>query len=112
MTREKRKNSRIDLQFQVIYVGLKDERPHEAKDLSMGGLFIETANPSKFREGDEIELVMQEPADNKLMLLNARVMHVGKNGIGVEFLNLTGEDQETLKACFELFRHTLPQFDS
>jgi c-di-GMP-binding flagellar brake protein YcgR len=112
MTREKRQNPRIDLHFQLIYVGLKDERPHEAKDLSMGGLFIETANPSKFREGDKIELVMQEPADNKLMLLDARVLRVGKNGIGVEFLNLTAEDQETLKACFELFRHTLPTFDS
>jgi c-di-GMP-binding flagellar brake protein YcgR len=112
MTQEKRQTFRINLHFQIIHVGLKHERPHEAKDLSMGGLFIETANPSKFREGDEIELVMQEPADNKLMLLDARVVRVGKNGIGVEFLDLKAEDQETLKTCFELFRHTLPKVDS
>ncbi len=112
MTKDKRKHPRIDLDFQIIYIGLKHERPHEAKDLSMSGLFIETANPSKFREGDEIELVMREPADNKLMLLDARVVRVGKNGIGVEFLNLTAEDQKTLKTCFELFRHTLPKIDS
>lgn len=112
MTRDKRKNPRIDLHFQIIYIGLKHDRPHEGQDLSMSGLFIRTANPSKFRKGDEIELVMREPADNKLMLLEARVVRVAKDGIGVEFSNLTAEDEETLKACFDLFRHTLPRIDS
>lgn len=111
MTREKRKSPRIDLHFQLIYIGQKGERPHEVRDLSMGGLFIRTANPSEFQQGDEVELVMREPADNTLMLLNAKVMRVSKAGIGVEFINLTPEDQETLQTCFDLFQHTLPSFD-
>jgi c-di-GMP-binding flagellar brake protein YcgR len=112
MTVEKRKSPRIDLHFQLIYIGRKEERSHEVQDLSIGGLFIKTENPSKFREGDEIELVMREPADNTLMLLDARVMRITKNGIGVEFLDLSPEDERTLETCFDLFRHTLPQFNS
>ena len=105
---EKRKNPRVDIHFQVK-IGMKQEVPHQVQDLSVGGLFIETTNPSEFREEDEIELVMREPADNKLMRLDARVAHVGKNGIGVEFLNVTPEDQKALKTCFDVFRHTLPK---
>jgi c-di-GMP-binding flagellar brake protein YcgR len=112
MSEDKRKNPRIDIQFQVIHVGLKRERPHTVRDLSMGGLFIETAEPSAFRQEDEIEIVMREPADNKLMCLEARVVYVGKDGIGVELLNLSDEDRQILQACFDLFRHTLPQFNS
>ncbi len=45
------------------------------------------------------------------MRLDARVAHVAKNGIGVEFFNVTAEDQKALKTCFDLFRHTLPKID-
>jgi c-di-GMP-binding flagellar brake protein YcgR len=105
---EKRRSRRVDIHFQVK-IGMNQEGPHEVQDLSVGGLFIETTNPSEFRERDEIELVMREPADNKLMRLDARVAHVAKNGIGVEFLNATAEDQKALNTCFDVFRHTLPK---
>ena len=112
MTRDRRKKPRIDLHFQIIRLGRKDEGPYEAKDLSTGGLFIETKKPSKFREGEEIELVMREPADNKFMRLQARVAHIDKEGIGVEFINVTPENQKILNTCFSLFRHTLPKVES
>jgi c-di-GMP-binding flagellar brake protein YcgR len=112
MTRDRRKNPRIDLHFKIIRIGKKDEGPYRVKDLSTGGLFIETEKPSKFREGQEIELVMREPADNRFMRLQVRVAHIDKEGIGVEFVNLTEGDQEILKTCFELFRHTLPKVES
>jgi len=111
MTEGRRKNPRIDIQFRVT-VKIKHKGVHEVQDLSVGGLFIETANPSEFQAGDEIELVMREPSDNKLMSLNARVVHVGTKGIGVEFLNVTEEDQKVLQACFDLFRYTWPKIDN
>ena len=112
MTRDRRKKPRIDLHFKIIRIGKNDEGPYEVRDLSTGGLFIETTKPSKFRKGDEIELVMREPADNKFMRLQVRVAHVDKNGIGVEFINLTEGDQKILETCFNLFRHTLPKIES
>ena len=112
MTRDRRKKPRIDLHFQIIRLGQKHKGEYRAKDLSTGGMFIETQKPSKFRKGDELELVMREPADNKFMRLQARVAHVVNNGIGVEFINLTKGDQEILKTCFSLFRHTLPKVET
>jgi c-di-GMP-binding flagellar brake protein YcgR len=107
---ERRRSQRVDIHFPAK-IGMNQEGPHEVQDLSVGGLFIETTNPSEFRERDEIELVMREPADNRLMRLDARIAHVAKNGIGVEFFNVTAEDQKALNACFDLFRHTLPKID-
>jgi c-di-GMP-binding flagellar brake protein YcgR len=112
MTRDRRKNPRIELHFKIIRINREDEGPYKAKDLSMGGLFIETDKPSKFRKGQEIELVMREPADNKFMRLKARVAHIDKEGIGVEFVNMTEGDKAILKTCFNLFRHTLPKVES
>lgn len=110
MGSEKRRDPRIDIQLPVE-VATEQEEPQMVKDLSVGGLFLETVDPSQFQAGDEIELVMREPADNKLMRLNARVAHVGKNGIGVEFFNVTAEDQKALRTCFDLFRYTWPKID-
>ncbi|MBW2172792.1 MAG: PilZ domain-containing protein [Deltaproteobacteria bacterium] len=111
MGSEKRRNPRIDIHLPVEMT-MQQEEPQMVKDLSVGGLFIETTNPSEFRVGDKIELVMREPADSRLMRLNAQVAHVGKNGIGVEFFNVTAEDQKALKTCFDLFRYTWPKIDS
>jgi c-di-GMP-binding flagellar brake protein YcgR len=108
---DKRKNPRIDIQLPVEII-MQQEQPQTVKDLSVGGLFIETSNPSEFKERDQIELVMHEPADNKLMRLKARVVHVGKSGIGVEFLDVMAEDQKALEACFEVFRYTLTKTNS
>jgi c-di-GMP-binding flagellar brake protein YcgR len=108
---DKRKNPRIDIQLPVEVISQR-EQPEMVKDLSIGGLFIETPNPSEFQAEDEIQLVMREPADNKPMRLKARVAHVGENGIGVEFVNVSDEDQETLNTCFDVFRGTLPKIDS
>jgi hypothetical protein len=45
------------------------------------------------------------------MRLKARVAHVGDKGIGVEFLNLSDEDQKALNTCFNVFRYTLPKIE-
>ena len=107
---EKRKNPRIDIQLPVETI-VQHDRPEMVKDLSVEGLFIEIPNPSEFRVKDAIELVMHEPADNKLVHVKARVAHVGETGIGVEFFDVTPEDQEALKTCFDVFQHTLPKVD-
>jgi c-di-GMP-binding flagellar brake protein YcgR len=107
---EKRRNPRIDIQLPVEVIS-QHEQPEMVKDLSVGGLFIEIPNPSEFQAEDEIQLVMREPADNKPMRLNARVAHVSKNGIGVEFLNVSDKDQKALNTCFDVFRYTLPKID-
>jgi c-di-GMP-binding flagellar brake protein YcgR len=107
---DKRRNPRIDIQLPVEII-MEHDQPEMVKDLSVGGLFIETSNPDEFQQDDEIQLVMNEPADNKPMRLKARVAHVGDKGIGVEFLNLSDEDQKALNTCFNVFRYTLPKIE-
>lgn len=108
---EKRRNRRVDIHFPVKKMGTKHERTDTVKNLSVGGLFIETASPSEFQEEDEIELVLEDPAGDNFMRFDARVAHVGKKGIGVAFLNVTVEDQEALNTWFDAVRHTLPKID-
>jgi hypothetical protein len=78
------------------------------KDLSLSGLFILTPNASQFETGDEIEVVMQLPSEDKPTRLDARVARVATDGIGVEFVKVRLNEQVALQHCFDIFKHTLP----
>ena len=110
MGHEKRKNARIDFYLPVTikgYPGL-----NKVKDFSLGGLFIEIDDTSQFNEGDEIDLVMNLPHENKDMQVRALVMRVTGKGIGVEFVGLSPQDTMALEYCFHIFKHTVPLSDS
>ena len=105
MSKENRKHPRIDLYVQVR---IKHQGLHRVKDLSLSGLFVETPNPSQFKPGDQIELVMQLPEEEKPVQLDARVARIASDGIGVEFLDVQPKEQVALQYCFSIFKHTVP----
>lgn len=105
MSKEKRKEPRIDL---FVQVKIKHQGLHKVKDLSLSGLFIQTPNTSQFETGDEIEVVMQLPSEDKPTRLDARVARVATNGIGVEFVKVPPKEQAALQDCFDIFKHTVP----
>ena len=105
MSEEKRKDPRIDL---FVQVKIKHQGLHKVKDLSLSGLFIQTPNPSQFESGDEIEVVMQLPGEDKPTRLDARVARVATNCIGVKFERVPPKEQVALQYCFDLFKHTIP----
>lgn len=105
MSKDKRKNPRIDLYVQVR---IKHQGLHKVKDLSLSGLFVQTPHPAHFNKGDEIELVLQLPEEDKPMRLEGRVARVTSDGIGVEFLRVPPKDQVALEYCFNIYKHTIP----
>ncbi len=105
MSKEKRKEPRIDL---LVQVKIKHQGLYQVKDLSLSGLFILTPKASQFETGDEIEVVMQLPSEDKPMRLDARVARVATDGIGVEFVKVPKNEQVALQHCFDIFKHTLP----
>ena len=105
MSEDKRKEPRIDL---YVEVRIKHQGLHKVKDLSLSGLFIQTPNPSQFKQGDEIELIMKLPHETDPIRVKARIMRVITDGIGVEFVDLPPQEQMALEYCFNVFKHTLP----
>jgi hypothetical protein len=105
MSEEKRKNPRIDLYVQVR---IKHQGLHKVKDLSVSGLFVQTPKPSQFKKGDEIELVLQLPEEDRPLRLDAHVARVTRDGIGVEFKNVPPKEQIALEYCFNIYKHMIP----
>ncbi len=105
MSKEKRKEPRIDL---LVQVKIKHQGLHKVKDLSLSGLFILTPNTSQFETGEEIEVVMQLSGEDKPTHLDARVRRVATDGIGVEFVRIQPKEQVALEYCFDIFKHTVP----
>ena len=110
MGNEKRSNSRIDFYLQVKIKG--HQGLYKVKDFSLGGLFIQLADISRFKLGDEIDLSMELPNEKKVVQTEARVVRVAKDGIGVKFTSMTPDDAMALEYCFHIFKHTIPIADS
>lgn len=115
MVNEKRKDARIDFNLPVTIKG--HQGLYKVKDFSMGGLFIffifiEMQDTSRFKQGDEIDLVMELPLEKKPIEPKARVVHVTGKGIGVKFVDLSPQNAMALEYCFHVFKHTVPLADS
>lgn len=106
MGEEERKQPRIDFHLPVMIKGVKGL--NKTQDFSLCGLFVEIQDTSKFKEGDEVTLIMRLPQEKNSMQVKARVMRVTKKGIGVEFVDLSPQHAMALEFCFHVFKHTIP----
>jgi Tfp pilus assembly protein PilZ len=104
--KEQRNDPRIDFHLPVMIKGQKGLV--KVLDLSLSGLFIEVRDASKFKPGDEIELVMKLPQEKSSILVKTRVARVTAQGIGVNFQDLTPKQQMSLEYCFHIFKSTVP----
>jgi len=106
MDKEERKEPRIDFHLPVMIKGQKGLS--KTRDFSLRGLFIQIQDTSKFKKGDEVNLVMRLPQEKNSMQVKARVMRVTKKGVGVEFVDLSPQHAMALEFCFHVFKHTIP----
>ena len=63
------------------------------KDISFGGVFIETSIP--FSAGQEISLTFPIPYQQKHIKIAGEIVRISDKGIGVKF-NIANEDQGTI----------------
>lgn len=103
---DNRKSARIDLHIDVMVKG--KEGVQGVKNFSLCGLFLQTDDPLRYNPGDEIVLVMRLPNEDKPLELKGRVVHVSKDGLGVEFLEMPAQEAMSVESCFHIFKSTLP----
>jgi Tfp pilus assembly protein PilZ len=100
---DRRKSPRIELH---LYLTIKGEpAPQAIRNFGLYGVFIQTENPSRFKTGDEINVVMKLLNQTENMLVNGRVAHVSDKGIGVEFTDLRPQDAMAMELCYESAKH-------
>jgi hypothetical protein len=82
---EKRRHARVPLdtplQFQVK--GRSREKPGVGKDISVGGMFIETDAPATF--GSELLIRIRLRGSDQPSLIRGTVRWIQINGMGVQF---------------------------
>ena len=105
-SKDDRRGPRIDFHLEVTIRGLQGVESIE--NFSLYGLFVHAENPSRFKTGDEVSLIMKFPTEKKALQVKARVVHVSEKGIGVEFMDLPPSDATTIEYCFNVFKHTVP----
>jgi Tfp pilus assembly protein PilZ len=106
MSRDKRKEPRINFYLPVTIKGQQGSK--KMTDFSLSGAFVHIHDTSRFKQGDEIDLVMNLPLENNQIQVKARVAHVTTEGIGVEFVGLLPQHEMALEYCFHVFKHTVP----
>jgi hypothetical protein len=103
---DNRRHPRIDFHLPIAIVG--HDGAHMIRDLSLGGLFVQTEVASNFEARREIDLVMKLPLEMHAMQVRSRIAHVTSNAIGVEFVNLSPTHAMAFEWCFHVFKNTIP----
>ena len=101
---EKRVHSRIPVKIPVQYRLVQDPKELEnlkgqtalAKDVSLDGMFIKTAEAAKV--GDVIRLDISVPEKSKQLFAFAEVVWVNETGAGLRLMLMASEDREDLKS--------------
>ncbi len=88
MVEEKRRHARVPIDIPLLFQvkGRNRERPGAAKDISVGGMFIETDEASKF--GSELLIRIRLPGSEQSLLLRGIVRWETGRGMGVQFGSL------------------------
>jgi hypothetical protein len=85
LVEEKRRHARVPIDIPLLFQvkGRNRERPGTGKDISVGGMFIESDEPSKF--GSELFIRIRLPGSDQSLLLRGIVRWETDRGMGVQF---------------------------
>jgi len=88
LVQEKRRHARVPIDIPLLFQvkGRNRERPGTGKDISVGGMFIESEEPSKF--GSELLIRIRLPGSDQSLLLRGIVRWEASGGMGVQFGSL------------------------
>ena len=103
---ERRKNPRLDFNCPVIINSLKGV--HTISDMSLGGVFVELSPGSAVKLGQKLHLVIKLPTENYSIHVKSEVIFQTSKGIGCKFLEISQDDLERFRNCFDLYRDMLP----
>jgi len=94
--------SRVETRVDVwVYWRLNGrEETSRVRDLSLGGLFVETAKSTAVGASVKLYFLVQEGQ----IKAEAVVRHVKSDGLGLKFLAMPNEDQKRLKALIARLR--------
>jgi type IV pilus assembly protein PilZ len=102
-----RRTSRVPLQTAVEFMSESDDVPVRmggvARDISLGGIFIETE--ASCAEGERIVILLTLPEGRREMSIPAIVRWTAKDGMGVQFGLLGARDTHEI-ATFVAARET------
>lgn len=90
MSENNRRHTRHDVQIDVTLTLMEDNaRTMQTRDLSEGGMFLETTTPSDFPLGEMVHVNYLNPLrDNDDTDVDAIIVRVSDNGIGVAFIEM------------------------
>lgn len=103
---EKRRYPRLEFHCPVKIQGL--DGVHKVTDIGMGGVFVEVKGTGHVKVGQVLQLAVKLPNEYEPIKLKARVANVRKRGIGFKFVDLSRENQEVIRVCFNAFKDTIP----
>ncbi|MFZ2041621.1 MAG: PilZ domain-containing protein [Desulfobacterales bacterium] len=95
----KRSHARRRCQIDVDYDTRDGSFRNTIKDISIGGVFIETQEA--FAIGQEIDLYLTSPINQVSCMVTGKVVRRDQNGIGIEFGNLTRRQQGIIMSLME-----------
>jgi hypothetical protein len=95
----KRSHARRRCQIDVDYDTRDGSFRNTIKDISIGGVFIETQEA--FAIGQEIDLYLTSPINQVSCMVTGKVVRRDQNGIGIEFANLTRRQQGIIMSLME-----------
>lgn len=103
---EKRRYPRLEFHCPVKVQGL--EGVHRVTDIGMGGVFVELNDPSRLEMGQTLQLAIKLPTEYEPIRLKAQVVNLRNRGAGFKFVDLSRENQEVIRVCFNTFKDTIP----
>jgi hypothetical protein len=106
VSHERRQYPRLEFRCTALFGHLKDVL--SVTDLSLSGLFVEVADKAGLDPGRVVSLAIKFPTEEKAVLLKAKITNSNQRGVGCQFIDLSHNNFQAIKNCFETFRDTLP----
>jgi c-di-GMP-binding flagellar brake protein YcgR len=100
---ENRKHMRLPIEVAAeLSISDKTKQPCETKNISFGGMSVNSKDPLKVAPGDEynITLLLQEKPEEINIKFKCTVVHTSsdKKEIGLKFININGENYQDFKS--------------
>ncbi len=102
---DKRVYPRVPMMVKVRDADTGKEEEYFSKEISCGGLFLETKNP--YKKGKILQVEFQIPGTQEQVRVKAKVVHEalpgdkGPVGMGLSFIDMDGHSESSIAAYVE-----------
>jgi hypothetical protein len=104
--KDRRNNPRLDFRCKATIRGIN--QVVEVSDISMGGFFFELQTKKRLKMDTLVDVSMRLPTEDQAIRFKAKMISQTDRGIGCQFVDLSAENEEAIRFCFETFKDTLP----